>query len=72
MRKGHALRHGDWKLVAPGEKDPQLFNLADDPYEKKDLASTEPAKVAELQTLLTAERAKDNPELPADLVGVHD
>jgi arylsulfatase A-like enzyme len=72
MRKGHALRHGDWKLVAPGEKDLQLFNLAEDPYETKDRAAAEPAKVAELRALLTEHRAKDNPQLPADLVGVHD
>jgi arylsulfatase A-like enzyme len=72
MRKGHALRYGDWKLVAPGEKESQLFNLANDPYEKSDLAAAEPAKVAELQKLLTEQRAKDDPKLPADLVGVHD
>lgn len=72
MRKGHALRQGDWKLVAPGKGEPQLFNLAADPYEKTDLAAKEPTKVAELQTLLAAQRAKDNSELPADLVGVHD
>ena len=71
MSNGRALRHGDWKLVAPGKGEPQLFNLAADPYEKADRAAAEPAKLAELQTLLTAQRAKDNPELPADLVGGH-
>ncbi len=72
MLNGHSLRHGDWKLVAPGKGEPQLFNLAADPYEKADRAAAEPAKRIELQTLLTAQRAKDNPKLPADLAGVHD
>ncbi len=72
MRKGHALRHGDWKLVAPGKGEAQLFNIADDPYEKTDLAAKEPARVTELQTLLEAQIAKDNPQLPPDLVGVPD
>ncbi len=70
MRKGHALRHGDWKIVAPGKGAPELFNLAADPYENTDHASDEPAKLAELQALLAAQIARDNPTLPADLVGV--
>jgi arylsulfatase A-like enzyme len=72
MRKSHALRHGDWKLIVPEKAEPQLFNIADDPYEKTDLASKETARVAELQALLAKERAKDNPTLPPDLVGVPD
>jgi arylsulfatase A-like enzyme len=59
---GAALRAGDWKLLvgAPqsaaargagkGKKDQvQLYNLADDPGEKKDLAAAQPAKVKELR-----------------------
>jgi arylsulfatase A-like enzyme len=72
MKKGHALRHGDWKLIAPGKGEIQLFNLAVDPYEKTDIAANEPAKVAELKALLDEQQAKDDPKLPADLVGVHD
>jgi arylsulfatase A-like enzyme len=72
MQKGHALRHGDWKLVETGQGVIQLFNLSADPYEKTDLASKEPAKVEELQALLAAQVAKDNPKLPADLAGVKD
>lgn len=66
------LRHGDWKIVANMDSKPELFNLADDPYEKNDLATSQPAKLAELQTLLEAQKAKDDPNLPVDLVGIHD
>jgi arylsulfatase A-like enzyme len=40
-----AIRHGDWKLIVPSN---ELFNLADDPYEKRNLAKSEPARVADL------------------------
>lgn len=46
-----AVRQGDWKLVwritLPSEV--ELFNLAEDPGEKTNLASKNPQKVAELQ-----------------------
>ncbi|MCP4456023.1 MAG: arylsulfatase [Planctomycetes bacterium] len=56
-----AIRRGDWKLVLngklranyigerPREDTYELFNLADDPYEKNDLSQKEPAKLKELQ-----------------------
>lgn len=65
-----SLRHGDWKLIVPASGNIQLFNIAADPYEQTNLVAAEPAKVAELQALLEAERAKDDPTLPADLKGV--
>jgi arylsulfatase A-like enzyme len=48
-----AVRHGDWKLVhgKPGETAPELFDLAADIGEQHDLATAQPAKVQELQTL---------------------
>jgi len=49
--KQWAVRQGDWKLVASridGFK-PQLFNLAEDIGEAKDLSAEHPEKVAELQ-----------------------
>jgi arylsulfatase A-like enzyme len=67
---GHALRHGDWKLVVSKQGQPQLFQLVDDPYEKTDLASKQPEKVAELQQLMAAHQAQDEPKLPADLQGL--
>ena len=46
-----ALRQGDWKLVwrtiLPTKV--ELFNLAEDPYEKNNLAGARPEKVAALQ-----------------------
>lgn len=46
-----AVRKGDWKLVwrttLPSKV--ELFNLAQDPYEKTNLAGQNPEKVAELQ-----------------------
>ncbi|MGE3315302.1 MAG: arylsulfatase [Planctomycetaceae bacterium] len=68
--RGHALRLGDWKLVQLPDAPPQLFNLATDPFEKMDLASSHPDKLAELQKLLAEHRAKDNPDLPADLANL--
>lgn len=53
-----ALRHGDWKLVVSGE-DRQLFHLADDPNEQRDLAGRHPGKVAKLAQLLTAQQSGD-------------
>lgn len=48
-----AIRHGDWKLVVSrgGSGTPELYNLADDVGESRDLASAEPSRVAELQKL---------------------
>lgn len=46
---GHrALRKGDWKLVANHGLAPELYNLAEDPTETKNLATQNPAKVKEL------------------------
>src|SRR6185503_5248596 len=48
----YAVRQGDWKLVkASKDMTPMLVNLATDPGEQTDLASREPKKAAELQTL---------------------
>lgn len=51
-----AIRQGDWKLVLiqPAPKkdevaEPSLFNLADDPGEKNDVAAKHPAIVAKLR-----------------------
>ena len=48
-----AVRQGDWKLVVSkgGSGKPELYNLASDIGESKDLARTEPQRVIELQKL---------------------
>jgi arylsulfatase A-like enzyme len=50
-----AIRHDDWKLVLEREHpQPLLFDLANDISETTDLASSQPAKAAELQALFDA------------------
>jgi arylsulfatase A-like enzyme len=51
-----AVRQGDWKLIwrtlIPTSVD--LYNLAEDPYEKNNLAAAHPDKVAAMQDRLNA------------------
>jgi arylsulfatase A-like enzyme len=56
-----AVRDGDWKLflTRQGNK-AELFHLADDPFEKNDLAAKEPARVESLRALLEKMAARDN------------
>ncbi|MCU0370613.1 MAG: arylsulfatase [Bacteroidales bacterium] len=58
-----ALRQGDWKLrweFAPlGKSEWELFNLAEDPAERNDLASANPDKVKEM-LLLWEDYVKSN------------
>ena len=51
-----AVRHGDHKLVVSkgGSGKPELYDLATDIGESKDLAGRHPDKVAELQKLYDA------------------
>ncbi len=45
-----AVRSGDWKLVLNNDgSGAELYDLASDPYEKNDLASEHPERVAELK-----------------------
>jgi arylsulfatase A-like enzyme len=45
------VREGDWKLIwrTPLPSSVELYNIAQDPYEKNNVASQNPDKVAELQ-----------------------
>ena len=67
-----AVRHGDMKLVVSkgGTGKPELYNLAEDFSESKDLASVQPAKVGELQAIYdkwNAEQAEPSvPDAPAN------
>lgn len=52
-----AVRQGDWKLqMTERPRKTWLFNLKDDPTEKRDLASSNPGKVAQLRKLLDNHR----------------
>jgi arylsulfatase A-like enzyme len=66
-----AVRHGDWKLVhgKPGDTAPELFDLANDIGEAHDLATSQPAKVQELQALWTAWNAEQAAPEPAKKPG---
>ncbi len=65
------VRHGDHKLVVSrgGSGQPELYNLAADLAESKDLAAAQPDKVKQLQALYTAwsaEQAEPSaPDSPA-------
>lgn len=57
------VRHGDWKLIwrTPLPSALELYNIAQDPYEKTNLADKNPQRVAELQKrieVLAKESAK--------------
>lgn len=62
----HAIRQGPWKLIAPAgpKMAAELYNLDDDPEEKKNLFATHPDKAKELRTLLEKVEAgpKSRPE----------
>lgn len=55
-----AVRHGDFKLVMGrgGEGEPELFDLAKDPGEARDLAAVQPERVKELKSLWEAWNAR--------------
>jgi arylsulfatase A-like enzyme len=53
-----ALREGPWKLIQKPNGTGELYNLAADPTEQKDLAATESQRVKAMTAALAAERAK--------------
>jgi len=58
--KFSAVRSGDWKLVVKNDGSrAELYDLAADPYETKDLASQQPGRVAKLKRLWTDFAAGD-------------
>ena len=63
------MRRGDWKLIVNKGGKAMLFNLADDPYEKHDVAKERTEQVEELTKLLVAHQSLDEPKIPADLAG---
>lgn len=59
MAPAGAIRGGDWKLVEWYENGKiELFDLAQDPGEQRDLAAAAPAKAAALQRALEAWRKR--------------
>ena len=67
-----AVIKGDWKLVKldlfkPEKTRIELYNLANDPAEKKDISKENPKKIAELTAILVSERT-DNPNFPINII----
>ena len=55
-----AVRRGDWKLIVRKDgREVQLYDLASDPYETRDLALQHPERVSELKALLKEYSTKD-------------
>ena len=53
-----AMQEGKWKLIVAAKPDKKwLFNLADDPTEKANLAQSQPAKLAEMVGKMQAHHA---------------
>lgn len=58
-----ALRQGDWKIVRPKANAPlELYNLKSDIAESKDLAPTDPKRLAHMQALLASARTPPRPQ----------
>jgi len=68
-KSNSALRHGDWKLITHRRGKHELYNLAKDPYEKKNLAEKMPDRVEALKKILKTVRRDDVDRLPNDLRG---
>jgi arylsulfatase A-like enzyme len=67
--RASAVRRGDWKLIRQGEGEKsklELFNLAEDPNEKTDLAERMPDKAAELLKDLVELSKADRDSLAKD------
>ncbi len=71
QNKLFALRHGDWKVIdshRDNDTFTELYNIAEDPYEKKDMAAQKPELVKKLLNMIEQERKKDGSlarEMPA-------
>lgn len=64
-RQWEALRMGDWKIVRQNKGKEQgkweIYNLADDPNEQRNLAKEHPERLEELLQHFEAERVRDAP-----------
>ncbi len=70
-QSGHyqVVRAGDWKLQVNERRNKKwLFNLKNDPTEQTNLAAKRPAKLANLQALLTAHHKDRKPPLYASVI----
>ena len=64
-KPGASIRDGDWKLIEFYHYDKfELYNLADDLGEKKNLAQSSPKKAAELRAKLAAWQKQMGAKMP--------
>ncbi len=61
-----AIREGDWKLVMEGDNPPQLYALATDPGEARDLAAAHPDIVGRLKNDFNKWKAGMKPQVIPD------
>ena len=66
------LRDGDWKLIVRNpdsgdDRETELYNIADDPYEKYDRAAEMPDRVADLAAKVQEERQFDDSSARTDV-----
>jgi len=54
-----AVRQGDWKLYRLDDEAPELYDLAQDPNESRNLADKHPTVVAELDAIIAANISPD-------------
>jgi arylsulfatase A-like enzyme len=66
-RSGWAVQREGWKLIAYTDGREELYHLADDPYEKTNLADREPSRLERLKEILTETRKADVDVIPDDL-----
>ncbi|MBZ2178996.1 MAG: sulfatase-like hydrolase/transferase [Acidobacteria bacterium] len=59
--KNIAVRQGRWKLVRQGQAEFALYDLEQDPGEKRDLAGAEPERVVQLRKVLEERNAEMAP-----------
>jgi arylsulfatase A-like enzyme len=66
---GRAVHDGDWKLVARARGKWELYHIAEDVTETRDLAGHEPRRVAELAGMFRAWATRVGASIPAEAEG---
>lgn len=67
--RSRSLRHDPWKLIVFGEganRKAELYDLAADPQEKNNLASSRPERLREMQAMLDKAAARDRDAVAKD------
>ena len=66
--RDYAVRLENWKLIDDSRNgEIELFNLGNDPYESKNLATDQPNIVKDLRAIIQEEQEKDNVSKRSDI-----